>query len=132
MMIAGSMLIQTLLMYSPLFTVWQNAPAPQAVWLSIRTIFINILPIGLTIALIFGVFAALSLIISILGMRSPSIMMFIIMGRALHNFDTMTVLETSGDLCSVSWELRWTEVEIHVKRCPCYALGSTEVYFDDL
>lgn len=80
MMIAGSMLIQTLLMYSPLFTVWQNAPAPQAVWLSIRTIFINILPIGLTIALIFGVFAALSLIISILGMRSPSLMMFIIMG----------------------------------------------------
>ena len=80
MMIAGSMLIQTLLMYSPLFTVWQNAQAPQAVWLSIRTIFINILPIGLTIVLIFGVFAALSLIISILGMRTPSLMMFIIMG----------------------------------------------------
>lgn len=80
LMVSGSMLIQTLLMYSPLFAVWQNAQAPQAVWLSIRTIFINLLPIGLTIVLLLGSFAGLSLIISLLGMHSPSLMMFIIMG----------------------------------------------------
>ena len=80
MMIAGSLLIQTLLMYSPLFAIWQNAQAPQAVWLSIRTIFINILPIGLTVILLFSVFGALGVIVSVLGMHSPSFMMFIIMG----------------------------------------------------
>ena len=80
MMIAGSLLIQTLLMYSPLFAIWQNAQAPQAVWLSIRTIFINILPIGLTVILLFSVFGALGVIVSALGMHSPSFMMFIIMG----------------------------------------------------
>ena len=80
MMIAGSLLIQTFLMYSPLFAIWQNAQAPQAVWLSIRTIFINILPIGLTVILLFSVFGALGVIVSVLGMHSPSFMMFIIMG----------------------------------------------------
>lgn len=80
LMITGSMLIQTLLMYSPLFAVWQNAQAPQAVWLSIRTILTNLLPIGLTIALIIGSFALFSLVISIVGMHSPSLMMFAIMG----------------------------------------------------
>ena len=80
LMMAGSLLIQTLLMYSPLFAVWQNMQAPQAVWLSIRTILINILPISLTIMLIFGIFSALSLAVSLLTMHSPSLMMFLVMG----------------------------------------------------
>ena len=96
MMIAGSLLIQTLLMYSPLFAIWQNAQAPQAVWLSIRTIFINILPIGLTVILLFSVFGALGVIVSVLGMHSPSFMMFIIMGLwVLFNAMVNTVTYTS-------------------------------------
>ena len=79
MMLAGSTLIQILLMYSPLFNVWQSMPAPQAVLLSIQTVLKNILPISLTIVLIGAFFGVASLIITFIGVHTPSLMMFAFM-----------------------------------------------------
>ena len=79
-MLAGSTLAQILLMYSPMYAVWQNAEAPQAVWLSVRTLFKNILPIALSIALLALTLGALSVLVSITGMFAPSMIMLFMMG----------------------------------------------------
>ena len=79
-MLAGSTLAQILLMYSPMYAVWQNAEAPQAVWLSVRTLFKNILPIALSIALLALTLGALSVLVSITGMFAPSMVMLFMMG----------------------------------------------------
>ena len=79
-MLAGSTLAQILLMYSPMYAVWQNAEAPQAVWLSIRTIFKNFLPIAFALILVMLTLGALSVLVSVLGMFVPSLTMFAIMG----------------------------------------------------
>lgn len=78
--LAGSTLAQILLMYSPMYAVWQNAEAPQAVWLSIRTILKNFLPISFALILIVLTLGALSLLVSILGMFVPSLTMLVMMG----------------------------------------------------
>ena len=78
--LAGSTLAQVLLMYSPMYAVWQNAEAPQAVWLSIRTIFKNFLPIAFALILVVLTLGALSLLVSILGMFVPSLTMLVMMG----------------------------------------------------
>ena len=78
--LAGSTLVQVLLMYSPMYAVWQNAEAPQAVWLSIRTIFKNFLPIAFALVLVVLTLGALSLLVSILGMFVPSLTMLVMMG----------------------------------------------------
>lgn len=94
-MLAGSTLAQILLMYSPMYAVWQNAEAPQAVWLSIRTIFKNFLPIAFALILVMLTLGALSVLVSVLGMFVPSLTMFAIMGiwilfNALINAITYT------------------------------------------
>ena len=94
-MLAGSTLAQILLMYSPMYAVWQNAEAPQAVWLSIRTIFKNFLPIAFALILVMLTLGALSVLASVLGMFVPSLTMFAIMGiwilfNALINAITYT------------------------------------------
>ena len=94
-MLAGSTLAQILLMYSPMYAVWQNAEAPQAVWLSIRTIFKNFLPIVFALILVMLTLGALSVLASVLGMFVPSLTMFAIMGiwilfNALINAITYT------------------------------------------
>lgn len=78
--LAGSTLAQVLLMYSPMYAVWQNAEAPQAVWLSIRTIFKNFLPIAFALVLVVLTLGALSLLVSILGIFVPSLTMLVMMG----------------------------------------------------
>ena len=78
--LAGSTLAQVLLMYSPMYAVWQNTEAPQAVWLSIRTIFKNFLPIAFALVLVVLTLGALSLLVSILGMFVPSLTMLVMMG----------------------------------------------------
>ena len=94
-MLAGSTLAQILLMYSPMYAVWQNAEAPQAVWLSVRTIFKNFLPIAFALILVMLTLGALSVLVSVLGMFMPSLTMFAIMGiwilfNALINAITYT------------------------------------------
>ncbi len=80
LMLAGSALAQILMMYAPLFAVWQDTEAPHALWISTRTVLINLLPIGATLALVALTVAALVGVIMLLGTLMPPAMMFVMMG----------------------------------------------------
>ena len=80
LMSAGYILVQILLIYSPMFAVWQNMQAPQAVIVSIRTILKNLLPVILSMILVGVIFFIASIALTLITMHLPSIFMFAMMG----------------------------------------------------
>lgn len=66
-----TLLIQILLMYSPMFAVWQDQPAPRAVLFSVQAVFRNLLPIALATVLLALGMIALTLLCSVISLIIP-------------------------------------------------------------